>query len=158
MQIMAQPLQSQIANPKSQISNPMRRWIRRILLGLLLVILLVIATTQVVLLSDYPRRLVVGLVQRQLGLRVQATALSTGWFGHTTLRDVKLSLPLAEESFLEVPRMEVTHTWLAKLALTQNFELEGLSLQEPKLVVRQDSAGHWNIQDVVELVARATAG
>src|SRR5438067_6844048 len=136
----------------------MRPWLRRILIALLVLVAVALLTTQIVLWTDYPRHLVINVLQQQLGLRVQASGLSTGWFGHTTLTDVKLSLPLADESFLDVPRMDVTHTWLLWLALTRQFQLESIELQRPTLVVRQDAAGRWNVQDVAELVARATAG
>src|SRR5439155_20831896 len=88
----------------------------------------------------------------------EARALSTGWFGSTTLRDVKLSLPLADESFLDMPAMTVRHTWLLPLLVTQHFELTAIDLEKPNLVVRRDAGGRWNLQDVAELVAKATAG
>jgi hypothetical protein len=93
----------------------MRKWTRRILIALLIVIVLAIAITQIVLWTDFPRTLVIRLVQQQLGLRVEAKSLSTGWFGSTTLNDVKVSLPLADESFLSMPTMEVDHTALIPL-------------------------------------------
>ena len=136
----------------------MKRWSLRILLALLIVIVLAIAITQVVLWTDYPRTLVLKLVQQQLGLRVEAKSLSTGWFGSTTLRDVKVSLPLADESFLSMPTMEVDHTALIPLMLTQKFDLDGIELRKPNLIVRRDANGRWNLQDVAELVAKATAG
>jgi hypothetical protein len=136
----------------------MRRWTRRILLGLLVVIVLAVVTTQVVLWTDFPRRLVLKLVQQQLGLRVEAASLSTGWFGSTTLKEVKVSLPLADESFLAMPTMEVDHTALLPLAVTQKFDLEGIKLVKPILVVRRDANGRWTLQDVAELLAKAGGG
>src|SRR5688572_7222905 len=104
----------------------MKRWSLRILIALLIVIVIAIVVTQIVLWSDYPRSLVLKLVQQQLGLRVEAKTLDTGWFGSTTLSDVKVSLPLAEESFLSMPTMEVDHTALVPLLITQKFELDGI--------------------------------
>ena len=130
----------------------MKRWSLRILLALLILIVIGIIVTQVVLSSDYPRTLVLGLVQRQLGLRVEAKTLETGWFGSTTLSDVKVSLPLAGESFLSMPTMEVDHTALIPLILTRKFELDGIELNKPNLVVRRDANGRWNLQNVAELV------
>src|SRR5688500_956864 len=103
----------------------MKRWTRRILLALLIVIVVAIVVTQIVLWTDYPRALVMRLVQQQLGLRVEAKSLSTGWFGATTLSDVKVSLPLADESFLAMPTMEVDHTALIPLLITRKFQLDG---------------------------------
>lgn len=136
----------------------MKRWTRRILLALLIVIVVALAVTQVVLWTDYPRRLVLNLVQRQLGLRVEAESLSTGWLGSTTLRDVRVSLPLADESFLSMPAMEIDHTALLPLAVTRKFELDGIELREPNLIVRRDANGRWNLQDVAELLTKVGAG
>ena len=136
----------------------MRRWTRRILLGLIIVIAVVLITVQIVLWTDYPRRLVLQLVQQQLGLRVEANSMSTGWFGRTTLHDVRLSLPLAQESFLDMPRLTVSHTALLPLLITQKFQLQSLGLEKPTLIAQRDAAGRWNLQDVAELVARAGAG
>src|SRR5688572_14016069 len=136
----------------------MRRWTRRILIALLIVIVVAVVATQIVLWTDYPRTLVLRLVQQQLGLRVEAKSLSTGWFGATTLSDVKVSLPLADESFLSMPTMEVDHTALIPLIVTQSFQLQGIELNQPNLVVRRDANGRWNLQDVAELLAKATTG
>ena len=136
----------------------MKRWTLRILLALLIVIVVAIVIAQIVLWTDFPRTLVMRLVQQQLGLRVEAKTLSTGWFGSTTLSDVKVSLPLAEESFLSMPTMEVDHTALIPLLLTQKFRLDGIELHKPNLIVRRDANGRWNLQDVAELIAKATAG
>ena len=136
----------------------MRKWTRRILVTLLIVLACALAITQVVLWTDYPRKLVLNLVQRQLGLRVEAATLSTGWFGSTTLSDVRVSLPLAEESFLSMPAMEIDHTALIPLIVTRKFELDGIELREPDLVVRRDANGRWNLQDVAELLAKVGGG
>jgi hypothetical protein len=135
-----------------------RRWIRRIVWGSLIAIALLVIAVQVTFWTDYPRRLVLSLVQRELGLRVEARTLSTGWFGRTTLTDVRLSLPLADESFLELPELRLQHTGLLPLLITQNFDLHGIDLEKPNLVIRRDANGRWNVQDVIELVGKATAG
>ena len=145
-------------NPQSKNVNSARRWIRRIIYPLFIVIFVALAAIQIVIWSDWPRRVVLSLVQQQLGLRVEATGLTTSWLGTTTLRDVKLSLPLSGESFLDMPTMTVRHTGILRLIITRNFDLHEIELNKPNLVVRRDSAGHWNLQDVAQLIARATAG
>ena len=55
-----------------------RRWLRRAIVALLLVLVLSVGAGQVILWSDFPRDLVVNALQRQLGLRVQTRSLSTG--------------------------------------------------------------------------------
>src|SRR5687768_17830414 len=132
----------------------MRRWSIRILIALLVLLIVVIGVTQAVLWTDVPQRIVLAQVQKQLGLRMEAKSVTTGWFGRTDLKDVTLSLPLAEESFLTMPSLEVGHTWLPWLILTRKVEIKSLELNDAALVVRQDEAGRWNLQDVLELLAR----
>ena len=121
----------------------MKRWLRRILFAVLVLIGLALVVTQVILWTDYPRRIVLSLVQRELGLRVEAASMSPGWLGNTTLHDVKLSLPLADASFFDVPEMRVEHTALLPLAATRKFELDAVELHRPNLVVRRDQHGRW---------------
>jgi hypothetical protein len=136
----------------------MRRWLFRILLGIVILIAVILIATQVILWTDLPRKLVLSQVQQELGLRVEAKSLSTGWLGHTTLKDVHLSLPLAEDSFLQVPVMHVDHTGLIRLVLTQHLDLKGIEIDKPTLFVRRDAQGRWNIQDAAELLIKSTTG
>ena len=133
----------------------MRRWSLRILIALAILLIVVVAVTQAVLtLTDIPDRIVLTQVQQQLGLRMTAASVDTGWFGSTVLKDVTLSLPLAEESLLATPELRVKHTWLPILIATRKLTLERLTLDDAQLVVRQDVSGRWNLQDLVELLAR----
>lgn len=133
----------------------MLRWLLRIFLTLLALLVVVIVVVQIVLSTNFPKRLVLSEVQKQLGLRVAADDVSTGWFGETTLTNVTAGLPLESESFLTMPKLEVRHTWLPVLLATQKLELKSLELNDAKLVVRQDpKTGRWNLQDVLELLAR----
>lgn len=132
----------------------MRRWIFRIGLGIVALLLAIVLIVQIVLWTNLPRRIVLGQLQKQLGLRVSAASLSTGWLGNTSLGDVSLSLPLADEAFLSVPRMRVSHTSLPMLLIRRSVTVDAIELDEPKIVIRRDSAGRWNLADVAELVAR----
>src|SRR5437762_9305979 len=106
----------------------MRRWLLRIFLTLLILIALGAIAIQVVLWTDYPRRLVIAQLEKQLGLRVETREFITGWAGHTNLRDVKLSLPLAEKSFFDVAALRVEHTSLAWLILSRHVDVQSVSL------------------------------
>ena len=133
-----------------------RTWLRRIVVALLLVLVLAIGAGQFILWSNFPRDLVVRTLERQLGLRIGAQALSTGWFGRTTLRDVTAALPLADEIFFTVPQMRVAHTSLVRMIFGGDLRIERIELDRPDLLVRQTISGRWNVQDVVDVVARAT--
>src|SRR5439155_5350977 len=89
-----------------------RRWFLRLFLTVLVLLILAAIAIQLVLWSNLPKRLVLAQLQSQLGLRVQARSLTTGWLGNTNLRDVTLALPMAEQSFLDMPKMRVKHTTL----------------------------------------------
>src|SRR5438045_2885111 len=96
------------------------RWTLRLFTLAIALVIAIIVCLQVILWTDIPRKLVLSKLQQVLGLRVEAPRMSIGWWGNTTLEDVKISLPLAQQSFLDVPRMEVTHTSLPISMLTQH--------------------------------------
>ena len=136
--------------------SPRRRHrLRRFAIGLILLLLIVAVAIQLVLWSNLPRRLVLAQLQTQLGLRVEASSLTTGWLGNTHLREVRLGLPMVEESFLDMPRMQVKHTTLFGLLLRRPVSVDEIILDNPTLYVRRDEAGRWNLQQVAALVARA---
>src|SRR3954471_24421046 len=133
----------------------MRRWTLRISVVLFALLVVAVASVQAVLMTDLPKRIVVGQIEKQLGLKVSAASLRTGWGGTTAMSNVTLSLPLAEHSFLDVPRMTVRHTSLPKLLITRSVTIDAVELDKPNLAVRRDAAGRWNMADVAELIARA---
>jgi hypothetical protein len=133
------------------------RWTMRLLVASVTLVMVVIVVTEIVLSSNIPKRIVIAQVQRTLGLRVTADSVSTGWFGHTTLRNVTVSLPLASRAFLEMPEMRVTHQFLPILVATQSLTVKAISLDQPKIYVTQDRDGRWNLQDVAEILLRLGA-
>src|SRR5579884_945992 len=136
--------------------HPVRRWTMRILLSLLVLLVLVALVIQVVLWTSVPKSLVVSEVEKSMGLRMGAEGVSTGWLGHTTLRGVKLALPLSpqNQSFLDVPTMKVSHTNLVGILLGWPLLIKKVELDHPVLYVRQNQAGQWNFQEVAELITR----
>lgn len=132
-----------------------RRWFLRLFVTLLVLLLLLAVVIQLVLWSNLPRRLVLAQLQSQLGLRVDASSLTTGWLGNTNLREVTLALPMAEQSFLDMPRMRVKHTSIFGLLLRRPVSVDLIALENPTLYVRRDAQGRWNLAEVAELVARA---
>ena len=132
-----------------------RHWFRRIVIGVLLLLLVLAVAVQLVLWSNLPKRLVLQQLQNQLGLRVNASSLTTGWLGNTNLREVTLGLPMVEESFLDMPRMKVKHTSLFGLLLRRPVSVDLIELHNPTLYVTRDETGRWNLQQVAELVAKA---
>jgi hypothetical protein len=131
-----------------------RRWPGRFFFLLVLLLLLALIVTQIVLWTNVPRNLVLEQLEKQLGLRVEAKSLSTSWLGDTALRDVTISLPLETDSMLRVPRMRVEHNTLLGLAWTRAVKLDLVELHDVHLVVQQDPSGRWNLQRVLDLLAR----
>lgn len=132
-----------------------KHWLRRIVVGVLLLLLIAAVAIQLVLWSNLPKRLVLKQLQNQLGLRVEASSLTTGWLGNTNLREVTLGLPMAEGAFLDMPRMKVKHTSLFGLLLRRPVSVDLIELHTPTLYVTRDETGRWNLQEVAELVAKA---
>jgi hypothetical protein len=135
-----------------------RRWILRFLLGAVALALLLLLAVQVVLWTDLPRNWVLGAIQEKLQLRVGAQQLTTGWGGHTALSGVNMSLPLAEEAFLQTPRLTVEHTGLLGLIIGRPLRVESIVIDHPNLLVRQQADGRWNLEEVAELIRRAGGG
>ena len=134
-----------------------RRWWLRGGVMFVLLLLIVIVVVQAVLWSNVPRDVVIKQVQQQLGLVMTADSLSSGWLGHTTLRNVTLSLPLADGAFTKVPELRLTHTSLPGMALRRDMTITAMEFRQPALVVRQNDAGVWNLAEVVELLHRRRA-
>lgn len=149
------PTRDSAESARAPRRHRVRHWVFRI--GLLIVILLLLAAlaVQIVLWTTVPKSLVVGEVEKGLGLRIGANALSTGWLGHTSMSGVKLALPLQQQSFFDVPSMKVRHTNLLAILLGFEVRIKAVELQDPVLYVRQDTTGRWNLQEVSELLARA---
>jgi hypothetical protein len=130
-----------------------RTWLVRTGIVVLLLLALVVALTQIIMWTTIPRDVVLSKLQTQLGLRIQARNLSAGWLG-ASLRDVRISLPLAEQSVVEVPEMRVRYNWLPLLLLL-GPDLKRIELDRPVLNVWQSTDGQWNIAEVAELLGRA---
>ena len=142
--------------PPPHAARPRRlRWLWRSLAGVAALLLLIIIVVQIVLWTDLPRNLVVGQIEKQLGLKLTVKSLSVDWFGHTDLSDVTIGLPLAEHAFFGAPAMKVKNTWLIGILLGRPIEVQAIELDQPHLYVLQDAAGRWNVQDVAELLLRA---
>jgi hypothetical protein len=132
----------------------LRRWMLRFLVAAVTLCIVVFAVVEIVLSTSIPRRIVIAQVQQVLGLRITADSVSTGWLGHTTLRNVTVSLPLAEHAFLQMPELRVTHTVLPIVLLTQSVDIQSIALDQPRIYVTQDRDGRWNLQDVVRILLR----
>ncbi|HEY7118357.1 MAG TPA: hypothetical protein VH475_17340, partial [Tepidisphaeraceae bacterium] len=136
----------------------MRKWSVRILVGLVALVALLLLAVQVVLWTDLPRQWVLSAIEQKLQLRVGARSFDTGWGGHTSLSGVTLSLPLSQESFLQTTRLSIDHTGLMGLIVGRGLKLESIEIDRPDVLLRQMPDGRWNLQEVVELVRRASGG
>ncbi len=133
----------------------MRRWTFRILAGIAILLLLIIVTVQIVLWTPLPRRIAVEQIEKALGLRISANSLSISWWGKTQLRDVSLGLPLSKDNFLKVSTLTIRHNTLIGLALGRAISVDSIEIDKPVVEVVQDADGKWNLQQVVELLAKA---
>ena len=144
------------APPEPRRRRRARRWALRLLVAVVTLLVVFVVTVQIVINSTtIPRRLVVAQVERATGLRLDVTSVNTGWFGHTTLRDVSVSLPLEQQPFAAVPEMRVEHTWLAGLILTQSIEIRRIEVDRPHVQAARVASGAWNLQQVAEVIARS---
>ncbi|HEV8291675.1 MAG TPA: hypothetical protein VGP94_07110, partial [Tepidisphaeraceae bacterium] len=149
---------SAVIKPAARRRTRYKHWLLRLIMLAILVIAIVGVAIQLILTTDLPRNLVVSGLEKQLGLRVTASSMTTSWFGRSTLDDVTLALPLAEESFLQVPRLQIRHSTLFSLLLRQPLHLDEMYFDHPRLIIRQNALGRWNIEEAMALITRAAGG
>ncbi|HWE92715.1 MAG TPA: hypothetical protein VG269_01965 [Tepidisphaeraceae bacterium] len=142
-------------DPPKTPARKKRHWVLRVAAALIILLFALALIVQIVLWTDLPRGMVVSRIERELGLRVTAASLSTGWLGYTQLDDVTLALPLAEKAFLDVKSMKIKHTSLIGLMLGRAVSVKYIELDQPHLSVYQGHGGRWNMQEVAELLGRA---
>jgi hypothetical protein len=136
----------------------MKRWALRIFIGVIVLLLAAVVAIEIVLQTSFPRRFLLAQLETTLQLKCTAASVRTGMFGGTTLDDVTLSLPLANESFLQVKTLRVHHTSVPALLLGRDLVIDALEFDDPQLKVHQDSDGRWNIVQVADLLRRAAGG
>ncbi len=135
-----------------------RHWLVRLLMIAIVLIAILGVAVQLILTTDLPRNLVVSGLESQLGLRVTASSMETSWLGGSTLNDVNLALPLAEESFLQVPRLKIRHSTLFSLLLRRPLHIDEMYFDRPHMIVRQSALGRWNVEEAMALITRAAGG
>jgi hypothetical protein len=133
------------------------RWIARILITLVVLLLIAAAGIQAVLWSDWPRREVITRLQQETGLVIEAGSMRPGWFGRTVLKDVSVRLPLADQPFVQMPELRVEHTALLPMMLRRRVDIESLRSDGAQIHLMEDGAGQWNVQHVAELIAARRA-
>src|SRR5690348_6832338 len=141
------PADDQGQGTRSKRPHRVRRWMLRFFLVVLILLVLAAIAVQIVLWTTIPRSLVVGQVEKGMGLRFGVTGLATNWLGHTSMSGVKVALPLQEQSFFDVPSMKVKHTNLLAILLGWDVTIKAVELENPVLYVRQDTTGRWNLQE-----------
>src|SRR6185436_10437233 len=147
-----------ITPAKPRRRHRVKHWLLRLVMLIILIIAIVGVAIQLILTTDVPKNLVVSGLEKQLGLRVTASSMTSAWFGRSTLDDVTLALPLAEESFLTVPQLKIKHTTLFALLLRRPLHIDEMYFDQPHLVIRQNSLGRWNVEEAMALITRAAGG
>lgn len=137
--------------------QPRRRWRRRALrvcVGVLIGLLLVVVGVQIFLWTEYPKRIGVSIAQELTGLRVEMGSLRIGWFGDTSITDLAVALPLEDKPFLTVPSVRVKHTSLLGILWKQNVVIRAAEIDSPRIELRQDASGVWNLQQALQQVSQ----
>lgn len=135
----------------------MRRWLLTILLIVAALLAAIAIAAQLLFATDIPRRLVINALSESTGLRFDAAALETGWRGRTRLRDLTIALPLEQDPFVRIPRMNLTHTDLVRLAIFRKPILDIAIINQPDLWLQQNRSGQWNIIQAAHIVQQRIA-
>ncbi|MFI4855263.1 MAG: hypothetical protein ACIAQF_09855 [Phycisphaerales bacterium JB065] len=131
----------------------MKRWIIRIFVGLVILLIAVVITAHVILRSDLPRQIVLDTLREKTGLRVEASSLEVSWTGRSVLHDLEIGLPLEADPFVTVRRVRVRHNALVILALTRSLGLSDVRLVDPVITLETTDAEQWNIIEAAEIIS-----
>lgn len=123
-----------------------RRWLLRIAVSLVVLLLLIIVGIQAILWSDLPRNLILPALQKTLGVKVEADSVRAGWWGDTVVENVRMTIPLEDQPFVKTGRIDVKHSSLLAMVFF-GVEIKSVDIATPELHLRQSPAGRWNIAD-----------
>jgi len=132
----------------------MRRWICRIILGVIALVAFLAVTVQIILWTDLPRKWISRSLSTKTGLDVSARSFSTTWVGNTTLKDVVVRMPAELNPFLTVDRISISHSALARMLVTRSIDVYAFRIDSIALKVCQGKDGRWNIQDILPILAQ----
>jgi hypothetical protein len=130
-----------------------RHLLLKLLITLGVAIAIVIAAVYWVLGTDYPRQIAVNVAQNITGLRVEIGKLSINPIGQTEIDDLRVALPLSDKPFLVAPRIQATHTSLLGMLVSFNVAIDGVTIPNPELDLRQNADGTWNLQQALAQLA-----
>lgn len=133
--------------------SAMTRWIIRILILLVILIIAGVVTVYFVLKSDLPRSVLLDTLRDQTGLRFDAASVDVTWSGDTVIKDLQIGLPLEDQPFATVRRVRVKHNPLVWLALTRSLNLSDVRIVDPVLTLRTEAGGQWNLIDAAQIVS-----
>lgn len=131
----------------------MRRWLIRLMVVLLVLLVVLAGGVQAVLWSDLPRSVAADQLAKQTGLVVELDGLSTGWAGQTRVEGLTLRLPLSDKPAVRLREATLHHTALPTLAATQSFTLARVEAEGLSLNLRRLEDGRWNAAKLVQTIA-----
>ncbi|NNM87676.1 MAG: hypothetical protein HKL95_04065 [Phycisphaerae bacterium] len=88
---------------------------------------------------------VLNRLQTRIGLRVQVKSIHIRWTGTTTMRNVRIAMPLHKHAFAIIPKLVFHHHNVLWILLTGELGLKALIATSPRLTLRRDSTGDWNL-------------
>lgn len=140
--------------PAPALARPRRKHrLLKFLIAVLVALAIVVATVFWFLGSDHPRQIAINIAQNVTGLRVEIGKLEIDPGGKTNLRDLRVSLPLAERPFATVDSIAVENESLLGILFTLDPGVRTASVHGVHLDVRQNTDGVWNLQQVLNQLA-----
>ncbi len=95
--------------------------------------------------SPPAKQWVLNRLETCLGVRIEAQQIHINWHGRTTLTGVRMWLPLGQRPFLRVARLQFTHSSVPWFLLTRDVNLRSIRIVDPRLNVRQNADGAWDL-------------
>jgi hypothetical protein len=136
----------------------MGRWLRRIAMLLVLLIVVALVAVQVILGGDLPRRKIVEALEAQTGLVVDIASSRIGWTGDTVVNRLSLRMDETSEPIARITRAHVKHNSLWNVLLSRQVRIETVVLNGATLRTTEDEQGIWDIERATERVIERQQG
>jgi len=138
--------------------STLRKYGLRALVLTIGLLLLLMAAAHILLQSRLPGQWLRNALSARLHTQVSLTSLEIQWKGHTQITGLAIHDPDSHDPLLSVPALSLSHHSLLRILLTGSFGLKSVEVAKPRLILRQDASGAWNLQKMASGVSASPSG
>jgi|GEM_PF-5496512 len=135
-------------------TRPPRRWRRRLIAVLLVLLVGLAAAIQIVIWwTDIPRNIAQKQINSQTGLLITIDTLKLGiWRGRTTMTGVAVHAPGEAQPVAVVDRITAEHYSILSMLIGRGVGLSDITINEPVVDLKQYPDGRWNIEPLIQQI------